>query len=539
MPKDIRNDEAARKSIQAGIDKVANAVKVTLGPRGHNVVLDRVEGFPIITNDGVTIAKEIDLKDPFENMGAQLLKEVALKTNDIAGDGTTTATVLAQSIYKQGLKYTVAGAHPMEIKRGIEAAVVAVVNHMKAASKSVSDKSEIIQVATISANNDFEIGELIADAVDKVGNAGVVTVDESNTPEMGLDITEGMQFDKGYVSPHMVNDLSRMEASYDNPYILLCDKKINDIKELVPVIEKSVEDKRALLIVAEDFSDEVLSLLVVNKLNGAFHSVAVKAPGFGDRRKDILDDIAVLVAGSVVSDDKAMNLLAHGVPSLGRATKVKVTAGNTVIFGGVGSIEDVNKRVDLIKSEIENVVSDNFGDKFTIEKLKERLARISGGVAIIKVGAPTETELKEKQFRIEDALSATRAAIEEGIIKGGGVALVESIVAVKSVVDNLAGDKAIGAKIVMNALSSPMLQIVVNAGGKGDVIVDKIIDGDFQGYDASRLEFCNMFDRGIIDPLKVTRIALQNAASIAAMLLTTEVLITEDKSCVVGEDLEA
>lgn len=526
MVKDILRDEEARKSLQAGIDKVADTVKVTLGPRGHNVILNRVGSFPVITNDGVTIAKEIDLEDVFENMGAQILKEVALKTNDIAGDGTTTATVLAQSIFKQGLKYTVAGAHPMEVKRGIEKTIKAVIDHMKTQAKSVSSKDEITQIASISANNDIEIGSLIADAVDRVGNAGVITVEQSNSMGISLDIVEGMQFDKGYISPYMVTDTSRMEAIFEDPYILLTDKKISNVKDLAPVLERAAKDNRSLLIVADDFTDDVIAFLVMNKLKGAISVAAVKAPAFGDRKKDILDDIAVLIAGEVVSGDKGMTFDKNGISSLGAAKKVKVTRDSTIILDGAAGEAEIGQRVESIKKEISDF-SDVLCDNFTLEKLRERLARLSGGVAILRVGAPTDTELKETQFRIEDALSATRAAISEGIVKGGGVALVEAIPIVKEFLLTLPRDEVIGARIVMRALTSPMLQIIENSGLEGAVIVDKIVSGEYVGFNACTLEFCDMFAEGIIDPLKVTKSALQNAGSVAAMLLTTEVLVSE------------
>lgn len=525
MAKIILSGDEAWKALDAGVTKVADAVKTTLGPRGHNVVLEKKWGSPTITNDGVTIAKEIELEDPFENMGAQLLKEIASKTNDVAGDGTTTATVLGQAIFKQGLKSVVAGAHPIAIKKGIEKAVVAAVDSIKGGSKEIKTKEEIAQVATISANNDSEIGSLIADAMDRVGHDSPITVEESKGINNELVVVEGMQFDKGYASPYMITDRERMEAEMDSPLILLTDKKISNIKDILPILESVVQSGKALLIIAEDIEGEALATIVVNQLRGTFKCVAVKAPGFGDRRKAMLEDIAVLTGGIVITEDKGMNLEEATIESLGTAKKVKVSKDSTTIVEGAGSSEEISARAAEIKAQID--VSDS---EYDTEKLQERLAKISGGVAVIKAGAATETELKEKKFRIEDAVAATRAAVTDGIVAGGGTTLVRAIPAVDKLADSLIDDEQMGAYIVKNALEAPLKQISKNAGVEGAVVIDKILsnkDKDF-GFNAQTLEYVNMISAGIIDPAKVTVTALQNAGSIAAMLLTTEVLIADN-----------
>ncbi|HAR62667.1 MAG TPA: chaperonin GroEL [Candidatus Margulisbacteria bacterium] len=531
--KQIIFDENAWRALEAGVSKVADAVKITLGPRGHNVVIEKKWGSPTITNDGVTIAKEIELEDPFENMGAQLLKEVASKTNDVAGDGTTTATILGQAIFKQGLKYVVSGAHPMAIKKGIEKAVEEAVKEIKKVAKQVESKESIAQVAAISANNDETIGKLIADAMDKVGKDGVITVEESKGIETSLEIVEGMQFDKGYASPYMITDRDRMEAILDNALILLTDKKISNIKDLLPVLEKVVQTGAPLLIIAEDVEGEALATIVVNKLRGTINCVAVKAPGFGDRRKEMLEDLAILTGGIVVTEDKGLTLESVELQSLGRAKKVKITKELTTIVEGAGSKEELQKRIAQIKNEIQ--LSDSDYDK---EKLQERLAKLAGGVAVIKAGAATETELKEKKHRIEDALSATRAAVEEGIVPGGGVTLVNVIPAIEKLEETLTGDEKIGASIVRKSLEAPLKQIVNNAGYEGSVVIERLKnEKPGIGFNAQTFEYVDMESVGIVDPVKVTRSALQNAASIAAMLLTTEVLIAEkpDEKSSMGE----
>ena len=517
------NDEAWR-ALERGVDKVANAVKATLGPRGRNVVLEKKWGSPTITNDGVTIAKEIDLEDPFENMGAQLLKEVASKTNDIAGDGTTTATVLGQAIFHAGLKNVVAGSNPLALKRGIEAAVKAAVDELKKVSKPVENKESIAQVASISANNDSEIGNLIAEAMEKVGKDGVITVEESKGIETTLEVVEGMQFDKGYASPYMVTDRERMESVLEDTLILITDKKISAIKDLLPALEKTVQLSRPLLIIADDIEGEALATIVVNKLRGTLNAVAVKAPGFGDRRKAMLEDIAVLTGGEVISEDKGFNLEKIEDSLFGRAKKVIVGKEKTTVIEGAGNRKDIKARIAQIKKEIE--VSDSSYDK---EKLQERLAKLAGGVAVVKVGAPTETELKEKKHRVEDALSATRAAVEEGIIAGGGSAFIHAIPVVEKLLEEKEGDERIGVAIVRKALEEPVRQIAANAGQEGSIVIERIRaeKNPSFGFDAQNFKFTDMIKAGIVDPLKVTRSALQNAASIASLLLTTEVIVAE------------
>ncbi|MFH1429544.1 MAG: chaperonin GroEL [Candidatus Margulisiibacteriota bacterium] len=525
MAKELKFDEETRRAIEAGIGKVASAVKITIGPRGRNVVLEKKWGSPTITNDGVTIAKEIELEDPFENMGAQLLKEVASKTNDIAGDGTTTATILGEAIFKTGLKYVVAGSNPMAIKRGIEKAVAAAVVAIKGISHQIDSKESIAQVATISANNDESIGQLIADAMEKVGKDGVITVEESKGMETSLEVVEGMEFDKGYASPYMVTDQEHMEAILEDPFILITDKKIGTIKDMLPILEKIIQLGKPLIIISEEVEGEALATLVVNKLRGTLNVVAVKAPGFGDRRKAMLEDIAVLTGGEVISEEKGLKLETTEIDMLGRAKTVKVTKEKTIIVEGKGSEKNLKARVEQIKKEIE--ASDSSYDK---EKLQERLAKLSGGVALIKAGAATETELKEKKHRIEDALSATRAAVEEGIVVGGGVALVRLIPAMDELAKKITGDEALGVKIVRDALSTPLKQIASNAGYEGAVVVEKVLEqtGNF-GFNAAKCQFEDLVKAGVVDPAKVTRSALQNAASIAGLLLTTDVLIADKK----------
>ena len=517
----LRFGEEARRSLEAGVDKLADAVAITLGPKGQNVVLDKKWGAPTITNDGVTIAKEVELEDPWENMGAQLCKEVATKTNDVAGDGTTTATVLARAMVKGGMKNVAAGANPMALKRGIEKAVDAVVKSIEKQAKEVDSKEEISQVASISAA-DPAIGELIAEAIDKVGKDGVITVEESNTFGMELEFVEGMQFDKGYISPYFVTDQERMEAVLEEPYILIVNKKISSVQDVLPLLEKVMQSGKPLAIIAEDIEGEALATLVVNKIRGTFNAVAVKAPGFGDRRKAMLQDIAVLTGGQVVSEEVGLKLENATLDLLGSARKVVVTKDDTTIIEGAGSEDEVKGRVNQIKAEIENTDSD--WDK---EKLQERLAKLSGGVAVIKVGAATEVELKEKKHRIEDAVSATRAAVEEGIVPGGGVTLVRAESALLKL--KLKDDEATGANIVRDALSEPARRIAANAGYEGAVIVSQLRgEGDGgNGFNAATGEWVDMVKAGIIDPAKVTRSALQNAASIAALVLTTEASVVE------------
>lgn len=521
MAKELLFGEEARRALERGVDKLADAVKVTLGPKGRNVVLEKSYGAPTITNDGVSIAREIELKDQYENMGAQTLKEVATKTNDVAGDGTTTATVLARAIFKEGLKNVAAGANPMLIKRGIEKAVARVVEEISNLAQPVEGREAVAQVATISAGNDEEIGELIAEAMEKVGQDGVISVEESKSMGTSLDVVEGMQFDRGYLSPYMVTDADTMEASLEEPYILITDKKLSSIQELLPVLEKVAQTGKPLLIIAEDVEGEALATLVLNKIRGVFTCVAVKAPGFGDRRKAMLEDIAILTGGQVITEDLGLKLENADLDMLGRAAKVNVTKEETTIVEGYGDKEKIQGRIKQIKVEIENTTSD-----FDREKLQERLAKLAGGVAVIQVGAATETELKEKKHRIEDALSATRAAVEEGIVAGGGTTLVDAI----SVLDELKleGDEATGVDIIRRALEAPVRLIADNAGYEGSVIVEKVKEREKGvGFDAMKGEFINMIQAGIVDPAKVTRSALQNAASAAAMLLTTECLVAE------------
>jgi chaperonin GroEL len=521
--KEMRFGDEAWRAIEKGVTKVANAVKITLGPRGRNVVLEKKWGSPTITNDGVTIAKEIDLEDPFENMGAQLLKEVASKTNDIAGDGTTTATVLGQIIFKEGLKGVVSGINPMAIKRGIQKAVDHAVSELKKQSRAVETKEAISQVAAISANNDAEIGSLIADAMEKVGKDGVITVEESKGIETTMEVVEGMQFDKGYASPYMVTDRERMESVLEDCLMLITDKKISAIKDLLPTLEKVVQLSRPLLIIADEIEGEALATIVVNKLRGTLNCVAVKAPGFGDRRKAMLEDIAIIVGGEVVAEDKGLTLENVQDNWFGRAKKVVVRKEDTTIIEGAGTAKAVKDRISQIKKEIED--SDSSYDK---EKLQERLAKLSGGVAVIKAGAPTETELKEKKHRIEDALSATRAAVEEGIIAGGGSTFIHILPMLEKFESETTGDEKVGVTIVRRALEEPLKQIAANAGWEGSVVVEQVKkEKHGMGFDAQKFEFTDMFKAGIVDPLKVTRSALQNAASIASMLLTTEVLVAE------------
>ncbi len=522
MAKDIKFGEDARKSLEIGVNKLADTVKITLGPKGRNVVLDKKFGSPLITNDGVTIAKEIELEDAFENMGAQLVKEVATKTNDVAGDGTTTATLLAQAIIREGLKNVAAGANPMIVKRGIQKAVEAAVEGIKEISQKVKGKEDIARVAAVSANDD-DIGNLIADAMEKVGNDGVITVEESKTMGTSLEVVEGMQFDRGYLSGYMVTDTDKMEAVLDNPYILLTDKKISNIQEILPLLEQIVQQGKKLLVIAEDVEGEALATLIVNKLRGTFTCVAVKAPGFGDRRKAMLEDIAVLTGGQVITEELGLDIKETTLEQLGTADKVVIQKENTIIVGGSGNEQGIRDRINSIKSQIEETTSD-----FDREKLQERLAKLAGGVAVIQVGAATETEMKEKKLRIEDALAATRAAVEEGIVSGGGIAFANAIPKVEKVIDDLSGDEKTGARIIARALEEPIRQIVINAGLEGSVVFDKIKNSDKGiGFDVISEKYLNMNEAGIVDPAKVTRSALQNAASIAAMVLTTESLVVD------------
>ena len=525
MAKQIAYGEEARKALMKGIDQLADTVKITLGPKGRNVVLDKKFGAPLITNDGVTIAKEIELEDPFENMGAQLVKEVSIKTNDIAGDGTTTATLLAQALIREGMKNVTAGANPMVLKKGIADAVNVAVEAVKKNSKQVSGTDDIARVATVSSQDEF-IGKLIAEAMEKVTTDGVITVEESKTAETYSEVVEGMMFDRGYIAPYMVTDTDKMEAVLDDAYILITDKKISNIQEILPLLEQIVKAGKKLLIIAEDVEGEALSTLIVNKLRGTFTCVAVKAPGFGDRRKEMLQDIAILTGGQVISSELGLELSETTMEQLGRARQVVVQKENTIIVDGAGNSDDIKARVGQIKSQIENTTSD-----FDREKLQERLAKLSGGVAVIKVGAATEVEMKEKKLRIEDALAATKAAVEEGIVAGGGTALINAMPAVKKLVDKLSGDEKTGAQIVYKALEEPVRQIAVNAGLEGSVIIDKIIRSRKVGYgfNAYTSEYVDMIPAGIVDPTKVTRSALQNAASVASMVLTTESLVADKK----------
>ena len=523
MAKQIIYGEEARKALQAGIDKLANTVKITLGPKGRNVVLDKKYGAPLITNDGVTIAKDVELEDAFENMGAQLVKEVATKTNDVAGDGTTTATLLAQALVREGMKNVAAGANPMEVKKGIAAAVEKAVEAVKANSKPVTDSKDIARVATISSA-DETIGDIIAEAMEKVTADGVITVEESKTAVTDSDIVEGMQFDRGYISPYMVTDTDKMEAVIDDAYVLITDKKISNIQEILPLLEQILQSGKKLVIIAEDVEGEALSTILVNKLRGTFTCVCVKAPGFGDRRKEMLQDIAILTGGEVITSDLGLELKDTQVTQLGRARQIKVSKENTIIVDGTGDKDAIKSRVAQIRSLIETSTSD-----FDREKLQERLAKLAGGVAVIRVGAATETEMKEKKLRIEDALAATKAAVEEGIVAGGGVALINAIPAVKTLLDTDNADFKTGVRIVLKALEEPVRQIAANAGLEGSVILNSIIESGKTGYgyDFGNDGYVDMFEAGILDPTKVTRSALQNASSVAAMVLTTESLVTD------------
>jgi chaperonin GroEL len=522
MPKQLKFDEEARSALLRGVNIMAEAVKATLGPKGRNVVIDKKFGSPTITKDGVTVAKEIELKDPYEDMGAQMLKEVASKTSDIAGDGTTTATVLAQAIFREGLKNVTAGANPMGLKRGIEAAVEAVTDELKKLSKSTKDKKEIAQVATIASNNDKTIGNLIAEAMEKVGKDGVITVEESKSADTVLDVVEGMQFDRGYLSPYFVTDPERMEVVLEDALVLIHEKKISVMKDMLPLLEQVARSGKPFLIIAEDIEGEALATLVVNKLRGTLHTCAVKAPGFGDRRKAMLEDIATLTGGKAITEDLGIKLENIKLEDLGRAKKVVVDKDNTTIVEGAGKTKEIEGRIKQIRAQIEETTSD-----YDREKLQERLAKLAGGVAVIKVGAATETAMKEKKARVEDALNATRAAVEEGIVPGGGVALLRASKAVDRV--KAEGDEKVGAMIVKRALEEPIRQIVENAGLEGSVIVEKVKSETVpnRGYDADSMEYVDMVSAGIIDPTKVERVALQNAASIASLLLTTEALITD------------
>ena len=521
MAKMIQFGEEARRAMQVGVDKLADTVKVTLGPKGRNVVLDKKFGSPLITNDGVSIAREIELEDPYENMGAQLVKEVATKTNDVAGDGTTTATLLAQAIIREGLKNVTAGANPMLLRNGIRTAVDTAVKEILEISKPVSGKEDIARVAAISAA-DYEIGQLISDAMEKVGNEGVITVEESKSMGTELDVVEGMQFDRGYVSAYMVTDTEKMEAVLDNPLILITDKKITNIQEILPVLEQIVQAGKKLLIIAEDIEGEAMATLVVNKLRGTFNCVAVKAPGFGDRRKEMLQDIAILTGGQVISEELGRDLKETTLDMLGQAESVKITKDNTTIVNGRGDSANIKERINQIKMQIEETTSE-----FDKEKLQERLAKLSGGVAVIKVGAVTETELKERKLRIEDALAATKAAVEEGIVPGGGTAYVNVINKVAELKSDVA-DTQVGINIIVRALEEPMRQIAINAGVEGSVIIERIKNSEAgMGYDALHDEYVNMIKTGIVDPTKVTRSALQNAASVASTFLTTEAAVVD------------
>ncbi|WNB91848.1 chaperonin GroEL [Bacillus sp. NEB1478] len=520
MAKDIKFSEDARRSMLRGVDALANAVKVTLGPKGRNVVLEKKFGSPLITNDGVTIAKEIELEDAFENMGAKLVAEVASKTNDVAGDGTTTATVLAQAMIREGLKNVTSGANPMVLRKGIEKATAAAVAELKAISKPIEGKESIAQVASISAA-DEEVGQLIAEAMERVGNDGVITIEESKGFTTELEVVEGMQFDRGYASPYMVTNSDKMEAELENPYILITDKKITNIQEILPVLEQVVQQGKSLLLIAEDVEGEALATLVVNKLRGTFNAVAVKAPGFGDRRKAMLEDIAVLTGGEVITEELGLDLKSANITQLGTASKIVVTKENTTIVEGAGDSAKIAARVNQIKAQLEETTSE-----FDKEKLQERLAKLAGGVAVIKVGAATETELKERKLRIEDALNSTRAAVEEGIVSGGGTALVNVLSAIQKV--EATGDELTGIKLVLRALEEPVRQIAHNAGLEGSVVVERLKNEQIGiGFNAATGEWVNMFESGIVDPTKVTRSALQNAASVSAMFLTTEAVIAD------------
>lgn len=523
MAKDIKYGEEARKSLQSGIDKLADTVKITLGPKGRNVVLDKKFGAPLITNDGVTIAKEIELEDAFENMGAQMLKEVATKTNDAAGDGTTTATLLAQAMIREGMKNIAAGANPMIVKKGMAKAVETAVGTVISNSKKIEGSDDIARVATVSSA-DENVGKLIADAMEKVTADGVITIEESKTAETYSEVVEGMQFDRGYISPYMVTDTEKMEAVYDDPYILITDKKIASIQEILPLLEQLVQSGKKLVIIAEDIEGEALTTLILNNLRGTFKCAAVKAPGFGDRRKEMLQDIAILTGGQVISEELGLELKDTAIEQLGRARQVVINKENTIIVDGSGNSDDIKNRTAQIKAQIETTTSD-----FDKEKLQERLAKLSGGVAVIKVGAATEIEMKEKKLRIEDALAATKAAVEEGIVAGGGTALINAIPAVEELIPSLEGDEKTGAQTILRALEEPVRQIALNAGLEGSVIIDTIKRSGKTGYgfDAYNETYVDMIPAGIVDPTKVTRSALQNAASVAAMVLTTESLVAD------------
>jgi len=524
MPaKQILYSTDARSAIMRGVDQLAEAVKATLGPKGRNVVIDKKFGSPVSTKDGVTVAKEIELKDPFENMGAQMLREVASKTSDVAGDGTTTATVLAQAIFREGVKNVTAGANPMDLKRGIDRAVEVVVEEVKKLSRPTKDKKEIAQVGTISANNDPTIGDLIAEAMEKVGKDGVITVEEAKSMDTSLDIVEGMQFDRGYLSPYFVTDAERMEANLQDAYILLNEKKISNMRDLLPILEQIAKMSRPLIVISEDVEGEALATLVVNKLRGTLQCAAVKAPGFGDRRKEMLRDIAVLTGGNVISDDLGIKLENITLNDLGRAKRVTIDKDNTTIVEGAGEATEIEGRVKQIRTQVEETTSD-----YDREKLQERLAKLVGGVAVINVGAATETEMKEKKARVEDALNATRAAVEEGVVPGGGVAYLRSVPALEKLESELEGDQRIGVRIVKRALEEPMRYIATNAGAEGSIVVQRVRDlKTNEGYDAASDTYGDMLEKGIIDPTKVTRSALQNAASISGLLMTTEALVTE------------
>ncbi len=524
MAKEIFYGEDARKKLLAGVDKLADTVKITLGPKGRNVLLDKKFGAPLVTNDGVTIAKEIELEDATENMGAQMVKEVASKTNDVAGDGTTTATLIAQSIIREGFKNVAAGANPMILKKGIQGAVDVAVAHIEKTARPVKTKESIAQIAAVSAS-DQEIGDLIAEAMEKVGKDGVITVEESKSMDTNLEVVEGMQFDRGYLSAYMATDMDKMEAVLEDPYILLTDKKISNIQEILPLLEQVVKTGRKLLIIAEDIEGEALATIVVNKLRGTFDCVAVKAPGFGDRRKAMMEDIAILTGGVVISEEVGYDLKEATLDMLGTAASVKVDKDNTTIVGGAGKKKDINARIAQIRTQIEETNSD-----FDREKSQERLAKLTGGVAVIQVGAATETELKEKKLRIEDALNATKAGVEEGIVAGGGVALANAIPAVAKYIKDLAGDEKTGASIIMRALEEPVRQIAENAGFEGSVVVSKVLSSKAGvGFNAASEQYMDMIGAGIVDPAKVTRSALQNAASASAMMLTTEAGVVEIK----------
>ena len=524
MAKEIKYGVEARKALAAGVDAVANTVKVTLGPKGRNVVLDKSFGSPLITNDGVSIAKEIELKDPYENMGAQLVREVASKTNDVAGDGTTTATVLAQAIVSEGLKNLEAGANPIVLRKGIKKAVLAAVESIQKQSSKVKGKDQIAKVAGISAG-DSAVGEMVADAMEKVSKDGVITIEESKTMQTELDLVEGMEFDRGYISAYMSTDMEKMEANLDDPYILITDKKISNIQDILPLLEQVVKTGAKLLIIAEDIEGEALTTLIVNKLRGTFNVVAVKAPGYGDRRKEMLKDIAILTGGEVISEELGLDLKDATIEQCGRAKSVKVSKDKTTLVEGLGKKKEISDRIAQIRGQIETTTSD-----FDKEKLQERLAKLSGGVAVIRVGAATETEMKEAKLRMEDALNATRAAVEEGVIAGGGSAYIHAQAAVEKVVEKLEGDEKTGARIVLKALEAPMFTIAYNAGLEGAVIVNKVKESKLNfGFDAYKEEYVNMMDAGIIDPAKVARTALQNAASVSASLLTTESVVADIK----------